>query len=80
MIRIVFDDGATRLYNCAPLIEPGTVFANLASSERFRRVYVDENGDIAWDIDPDVDSAAVWGNKIDISSDACYVYGTAVDG
>ena len=39
----------------------------------FRRVYLDENHSVAWDIDPDVDSSIHWNNKIDLSPDTCYI-------
>ena len=61
----------------APVIRPGTVFAFLADEGAFERVYIDENNDIAWDIDPEVDSTAVWSNKVDISADTCYLEGRA---
>ena len=39
----------------------------------FKRVYLDDAGCVAWDIDPNVDSNKVWNNKVDLSSDSCYV-------
>lgn len=39
----------------------------------FRRVYLDEQGCISWDIDPAVDSNVVWNNKVDLDPDVCYV-------
>lgn len=68
-----FDNGEKRLFNAAPLLQKGTVFASLSELENFRRVYVDDCHCIAWDIDPSVDSTMVWSNKIDLSSDTCYV-------
>ena len=41
--------------------------------EIFKRVYIDEQHCIAWDIDPAVDSDTVWSNKIDLCPDACYI-------
>ncbi len=76
-LLVSFDDGEARLYDMAPVIQPGTVFAFLADEAAFKRVYIDENGDIAWDIDPEVDSTVVWSNKVDVSADTCYLEGRA---
>lgn len=76
-LLITFDNGDVRLYDMTPVLRPGTVFAFLADETAFERVYIDENNDIAWDIDPEVDSAVVWSNKVDISADTCYLEGRA---
>lgn len=34
--------------------------------ENFRRVYLDGQHCVAWDIDPSVDSEKVWSNKVDL--------------
>ena len=77
---IEFDNGGIRLYDAAPLLQPGTVFAPLMRLENFRRVYIDDCHCIAWDIDPDADSSVVWNNKVDISPDACYVDSIPAEG
>ena len=43
------------------------------SAAAFRRVYLDENAAVSWDIDPETDSLLVWSNKLDLDPDACYV-------
>ena len=68
-----FDNGETRIYDCNPLIEKGGVFSALSSSELFRRVYLDDDNSISWDINPFVDSSIHWNNKLDISPDTCYL-------
>lgn len=72
-LTITFDNSEQRLYNVAPLLKPGTVFERIANLESFRRVYVDKERSIAWDIDPNVDSDVVWNNKVDLCPDSCYV-------
>lgn len=72
-LTLSFDNGETRLYNAAPLLLPGTVFAPLAEIKNFRRVYIDNEHCIAWDIDLNVDSSVVWNNKIDLCPDTCYM-------
>lgn len=71
-LTLCFDNGETRLFDAAPLLQKGTVFEFLLNKENFRRVYVDEQHCVAWDIDPAVDSEKVWSNKVDLSSDSCY--------
>lgn len=72
-LTLSFDNGETRLYDARPLLQAGTVFAPFRKWENFRRVYLDENHCVSWDIDPDVDSNKVWNNKVDLCPDSCYV-------
>lgn len=72
-LTLLFDNGEVRLYDVAPLLRKGTVFEPLSDPDRFRRVYLDEQNCVAWDIDPTVDSNLVWDNKVDLSPDTCYV-------
>ena len=68
-----FDNGEIRLYDARPLLQAGTVFAPFREWNNFRRVYLDENHSVCWDIDPNVDSNEVWNNKVDLCPDSCYV-------
>ena len=68
-----FDNGELRRLDVKPLISPGSVFAFLADPAAFRRVYLDENAAVSWDIDPETDSLLVWSNKVDVDPDGCYV-------
>ncbi len=70
---ISFDNGEKRLFDMNPLLKPDTIFRHLMDVSDFKRVYVDEDHCIAWDIDPNVDSNVVWNNKIDLCPDSCYV-------
>ena len=79
-LTISFDNGETRLYDARPLLQPGTVFASFREWRNFRRVYLDENHCVSWDIDPAVDSTKVWNNKVDLSPDDCYVDSTPLPG
>ena len=72
-LTLKFDNGEKRLYDVAQIIEKGTVFEVLGDINVFRRVYIDDEHCIAWDIDPNVNSKKVWSNKIDLSSDSCYM-------
>lgn len=79
-LTIRFDNGEIRLYDAAPLLQPGTVFAPFRDLKNFRRVYLDDNHAIAWDIDPAIDSNVVWSNKVDICPDSCYVDSVPLNG
>lgn len=70
---LTFDSGELRRLDVKPIIVDGTVFAFLADPANFRRVYLDDTGCVCWDIDPSVDSNVVWSNKVDLSSDTCYL-------
>jgi hypothetical protein len=74
-IEVAFDDGARRSFDCAGLARPGGALAPLSDPAVFSRAYVDGDGSIAWDVDPSVDSAVVWSNKLDIDPDTVYVEG-----
>ena len=79
-LTIRFDNGEQRLYDVAPLLKPNTVFEPFMKLENFRRVYVDDAHSIAWDVDPAVDSAVVWNNKVDLCPDTCYVDSVPLSG
>ncbi|MBQ8576432.1 MAG: DUF2442 domain-containing protein [Clostridia bacterium] len=77
-LTMEFDNGECRVLDCTPFLSDSenTVFAPLCLYENFRRVYLDDEHCVAWDIDPTVDSNIVWSNKIDISPDTCYLDST----
>lgn len=72
-LLLVFDNGERRIYDCKPMLETGGLFSRFADPEQFKRVYLDDTNSVAWDIDPAVDSSVVWSNKIDLSTDNCYL-------
>lgn len=72
-LTIGFDNGEIRRYDMRPLLQKGTVFEPFADIAAFRRVYLDDQHSIAWDIDPNVNSDEVWSNKVDLCPDACYL-------
>lgn len=77
-LTIGFDNGEKRLYDVRPLLKKGTVFEPFALIENFKRVYIDEQHNIAWDIDPNTDSNVVWNNKVDLCPDSCYIDSTPI--
>lgn len=73
ILNLTFDNGETKLFDVTPYLQKDTVFEFLLDIDNFNRVYVDEDNNIAWDIDPNVNSDIVWDNKVDISGDTCYI-------
>lgn len=78
-LTLTFDNGEVRLYDVAPLLRSGTVFSTFCDIANFRRVYLDDNHCVSWDIDPSVDSNVVWSNKVDLCPDSCYVYSQPIE-
>ena len=72
-LTLTFDNGEQRLYNVLPMLQLNTVFAHFRSLDNFRRVYLDEQNCVSWDIDPSIDRTVVWSNKVDLCPDTCYV-------
>ena len=72
-LDICFDNNERRKYDLSPLLASPSVFSPLKDLQIFKRVYLDDSCCISWDIDPNVDSGKVWGNKLDLCPDQCYV-------
>lgn len=72
-LTLRFDNGEMRIFDVAPILQPNSVFAPLRNLNDFRRVYLDEDHAVSWDIDPTIDSTRVWSNKINLCPDTCYV-------
>lgn len=75
VLNLTFDNGENKKFDVSPYIKENTVFEFLINMDNFNRVYVDEDNNIAWDKDPNIDSNIVWDNKIDLSGDTCYIEG-----
>lgn len=72
-LTLTFDNNEKRIYDVKPLLTKGTVFETFADINNFRRVYIDDEHCVAWDINPNVDSNEVWNNKVDLCPDSCYM-------
>lgn len=70
---LTFDSGEKRMLDIKPMLEKGGAFTPFRDYTNFKRVYLDEENAVSWDINPDIDSKTVWNNKIDLSPDSCYV-------
>ncbi len=72
-LSITFDNGEIRRLDMRPYLKKGTVFEPFMDIRNFRRVYVDAQHAISWDIDPNIDSEIIWSNKVDLCPDSCYI-------
>ena len=70
-LRLTFDNGEIKLYHMQDKLQG--VFAILKNYSKFNEVFLDEFGNVAWDIDKNIDSSIHWNNRIDICKDALYL-------
>lgn len=63
-LRLTFDDGSTRVFNMAPLVKKGGVYAPLSRAEYFMSVKVATNG-----------RYVEWPNGLDLCADALWLDG-----
>ena len=78
-LLLTFNNGEQRILDMKPALETGGVFTIFREYKNFQRVYLDDCGDVSWDIDPNVDSNIVWNNKVDLCPDSCYVDSIPID-
>ena len=79
-LTLGFDNGEHRLLDVKPLLVKGTAFEPLCDIANFKRVYLDAQHCVSWDIDPTVDSETVWNNKVDLCPDSCYINSVPMGG
>lgn len=70
-LTIYFDNDEIRAYDMGDILFG--VFEVLKDIARFKKVFIDENGNIAWDIDKKIDSSIHWNNRIDLCTDSVYL-------
>ena len=71
MLRLTFDNGEVKLYSMQDKLQG--VFSVLQDQAKFKSVFLDEFGNVAWDIDESVDSSIHWNNRLDLCKDALYL-------
>ena len=71
ILRLTFDNGEIKCYNMQDKLQG--VFSVLQNQTKFQKVFLDEFGNVAWDIDETVDSSVHWNNRIDLCKDALYL-------
>lgn len=70
-LLIYFDNTEQRIYDMTESLYG--VFEVLKDKAKFNQVFIDESGNIAWDIDSNIDSSIHWNNRIDICKDSAYL-------
>ena len=79
-LTLEFDNGECRLLDMKPLLTEGSVFEPFRNIADFKRVYLDSQNCVSWDIDPNVDSDKTWNNKVDLCPDSCYLDSIPIGG
>ena len=70
-LTIYFDNEEVRVYDLSDNLYG--VFEILKNKVKFKKVFIDECGNIAWDIDENIDSSIHWNNRIDLCADSVYL-------
>ena len=70
-LTVYFDNDEVRIYSMSENLFG--VFEILKDKEKFKEVFIDEYGNIAWDIDKNIDSSIHWNNRIDLCKDSVYM-------
>jgi hypothetical protein len=70
-LTVLFDNNETRIYDMSN--DLFGVFEILKNLDKFKQVFIDESGNVAWDRDSTIDSSMVWNNRIDICKDSIYL-------
>lgn len=70
-LLLTFDNGEIRKYEMAD--ELYGVFKVLKDVKKFESVFINDVGNIAWNIDDNIDSSIHWENQIDLCKDMLYM-------
>lgn len=71
VLELTFDNGEEKRYSMGDKLTG--VFSVLKNPQKFNKVFLDEVGNVAWDIDEKIDSTQHWENRIDLCKDALYL-------
>lgn len=75
-LLLVFDNGEVKKYEMAN--ELTGVFSILKDKNKFNSVFINNVGNIAWNIDNNIDSSVHWDNQIDLCKDMLYLESESV--
>lgn len=76
VLLLTFDNGEIKKYDMVN--ELTGVFKVLENKEKFNQVFINDVGNIAWNIDDDLDSTKNWENQIDLCKDMLYLESIAI--
>lgn len=68
---ITFDNDEVKKYDLSNRLFG--LFSVLKDKEKFKEVFIDYIGNVAWDIDKKVNSNKAWNNRIDLCPDSLYL-------
>ncbi len=71
VLLLTFDNGEMRKYDMSK--ELTGVFRVLQDKAKFSRVFLNQVGNVAWNIDENMDSDICWENQIDLCKDMLYL-------
>lgn len=70
-LLLTFDNGEIKKY--CMVNELAGVFSVLKNKDKFNQVFINDVGNIAWNIDDNIDSSVHWENQIDLCKDMLYM-------
>lgn len=70
-LTVYFDNKEVKLYDMSEILYG--VFEVLKDKDKFKECFLDDFGNIAWDIDKQLDSSVYWNNRIDLCADSVYL-------
>lgn len=76
VLRLTFDNGEIKIHDMSN--ELTGVFEILKSKEKLRQVFINDVGNVAWNMDDGIDSSEHWENQIDLCKDMLYLESVAV--
>lgn len=71
VLLLTFDNGEVKKYSMSN--ELNGIFSVLKNKEKFSEVFINDVGNIAWNIDDNLDSSIHWENQIDLCKDMLYM-------
>lgn len=76
VLLLTFDNGEVKKYDMVN--ELTGIFKTLENKEKFNQVFINDVGNIAWNIDNNLDSSQHWENQIDLCKDMLYLESVAI--
>lgn len=67
-LTVHFDNGEVKFYDMLY-----GVFDLLKNKAKFKKVFIDEFGNLVWDINERIDSSIYWNNRINLDADSVYL-------
>lgn len=72
-LLLTYEDDEKRILDCGPLIAKGESYKVLSNTSVFENVFWDSAHTVWWETDPLQGSTEVWGERIELTADECYI-------